>query len=98
MDIEKNIYLADLYDIYKELLTSKQANYFYDYYFLDLSLAEIAKNYNLSRNAIFDQIKHAENKLLECEDKLKIYYKIKKIENLDIPNSYKELVLDIMKE
>lgn len=98
MDLDKNIYLADLYDIYQNLLTPKQKSYFYDYYFLDLSLAEIAENYNLSRNAIFDQIKHTENKLLEFEEKLKLYNKLTKIEGLDLDVKVKTQILDILKE
>ncbi len=98
MGLEKNIYLADLYDIYQNLLTEKQKKYFYDYYFLDLSLAEIAETYNLSRNAIFDQIKHTENKLIEFEESLALYAKIKKIEDLNIEEGLKNKILDIIKE
>ncbi len=98
MGIDNNIYYCDLYDIYNKLLTDKQKKYFYDYYFLDLSLAEIAETYNLSRNAIFDQIKHTENKLKEFEDNLKLKEKIDKIENLDLDSKIKELILDIIKE
>lgn len=96
MSIAKNIYLADLYDLYYRFLTPKQQQYFADYYLGDLSLAEIAANYELSRNAIFDQIKHAENKLLECEEKLHFYQKMQKIEQLEFSN--KQQVLDILKE
>ena len=38
----------------------------------DLSLAEIAENYETSRNAIHKQIRETENKLLAYEDKLKL--------------------------
>ena len=31
--MEYRFYIIDLYDIYGELLTSKQQNYFEDYYF-----------------------------------------------------------------
>ena len=41
----KRVYIIDLYDIYGSLLTEKQRAYFEDYYFLDLSLSEMAENY-----------------------------------------------------
>lgn len=98
MNLDKNVYLADLYDLYYKLLTPKQANYFADYYLGDLSLAEIASNYNLSRNAIFDQIKHAENKLLEFEEKLGLYKKINKIMRLNLKEEDLNIIRDILKE
>ena len=46
--MEKFVYLNNLYDCYKELLTDKQKMYFEDYYFNNLSLSEIAENYDVS--------------------------------------------------
>lgn len=68
--MDKEIYLSGLFDYYSELLTEKQKDYFINYYFNNLSLAEIAENSNTSRNAIHKQIKDTENKLLMFEDKL----------------------------
>ena len=42
-----------------------------DYYFNNLSLGEIADNLEISRNAVHKQIKSAEAKLKEYEEKLK---------------------------
>jgi len=77
--MDKHIYLCDLYDFYKELFTEKQQMYFEDYYFNDLSLSEIAENYNVSRNAIHNQLKIIEENLLDYEKKLKLYDKKNKI-------------------
>ena len=66
--MDKEIYLSGLYDYYGALLTDKQREYFENYYFNNLSLAEIAENYNTSRNAIHKQIKDTENKLLYYEE------------------------------
>jgi len=77
--MDKLLYLNNLYDIYKDLLTEKQQNYFENYYFDNLSLAEIADNYDISRNAVHNQIKIIEERLMELEDKLKINYKKEKI-------------------
>lgn len=82
--MEKFVYLNSLFDIYGELLTEKQQLYFKEYYFLNLSLGEIASKYDVSRNAIYHQLKIIEEKLMFYEEKLKIYSK-KKIIN-DIMN------------
>lgn len=85
--LEEGIYLNSLYDYYSELLTEKQKLYFEEYYFNNLTLAEISENYEVSRNAAHKNIKETTLKLLEYEEKLKLYEKsckIKKIiENLD---------------
>ena len=58
MDIldNKNKY-NQLFDFYGCLLTEKQQEYFTSYYFDDMSLAEIADEHNISRNAVHDQLK-----------------------------------------
>lgn len=77
--MDRMIYLNTLYDIYKDLLTDKQREYYEAYYFDNLSLSEIADNYDVSRNAIFNQLKLIEEKLEEFESKLKINEKQNKI-------------------
>ena len=68
--ITENENIISLYDYYKGLLTSKQQEYLERYYFKDQSLGEIAAYLNISRNAVFDQIKKASKALLEFEDVL----------------------------
>ncbi len=80
--MENVIYFNDLYDLYGNLLTEKQKMYFEDYYFNNLSLSEMAENYNVSRNAIFKQIHIVIDKLEEYEKKLELYKKKKSIENI----------------
>ena len=48
-----------------------------DHFENDLSLSEIAKNNNVSRQAIYDNIKRGVALLYDYEDKLK-FYQIKK--------------------
>lgn len=82
--MEEQIYLTNLYDYYRQLLTDKQRTYFEAYYFNNFSLSEISENYGVSRNAVHKQLKEINNKLLEFEEKLKLYQKainIKKILN-----------------
>ena len=60
------------YDAYNQLLTKKQREYFEAHYFEDLSFGEIATQYNVSRAAIFDQLKRCEEFLLTIEEKIGI--------------------------
>jgi len=77
--VEDIIYYNNLYDFYGNLLTDKQREYFEDYYFNNLSLAEMAENYEVSRNAISKQLHIVTDKLVEYESKLKLYKKREKI-------------------
>lgn len=68
--LAKKIRLISLYELYQQLFTDKQQAYFEEYYFEDLSLAEIAENHHVSRNAVHDQVKKVESGLEVYEDKL----------------------------
>ncbi|MDE7095628.1 MAG: DNA-binding protein, partial [Anaeroplasmataceae bacterium] len=72
MTFEKREEIISLYDAYGSLLTDKQRDYFESYYFDDLSISEIATNFEVSRNAVFDQIKRVNLILMDYEGKLKI--------------------------
>ncbi len=89
--------LTNLYDIYGSLLTEKQKNIFEKYYFYNLSLKEISEELNISRNGVLDSLEHTKSKLLSFEDNLSFYRKIKKVEELDIPNHIKEKILEVLK-
>ena len=67
--MDKFIYLNELYDFYKKMFTDKQREYFEEYYFNNLSLSEIAENHNVSRNAVHNELKLIENRLVELEEK-----------------------------
>lgn len=77
--MEYNIYISRLFDLYGELLTEKQQEYFIDYYFNNLSLQEIGDNNSVSRNAVSKSIIDTEEKLKYYEDILKLNYKCEKI-------------------
>lgn len=70
--MEKVVRIGLLADFYGELLTDKQKRLVDLYYNNDLSLAEIAQEFNVSRQAVFDILKRAERSLSEYEDKLKL--------------------------
>lgn len=65
-----------LCQFYGKLLTEKQYEVLDDYYNNDLSLSEIAENLDITRQAVRDNIKKGENKLLEYEEKLGIMKKV----------------------
>ena len=97
--MEEVVYLNELYDLYGKLLTEKQSLYFQDYYFHNLSFSEMAENYHVSRNAIFKQLHIVVNKLREYEEKLHLYTKKKKFEELigTIPDSnIKEMLQELL--
>ena len=95
MDIlEKKNKYNHLYDYYGCLLTEKQQEYFTSYYFDDMSLAEIADIYNISRNAVHDQLKKIYNLLDYYEENLQLSLKEQKyneILNLYENNKNKEV-------
>jgi predicted DNA-binding protein YlxM (UPF0122 family) len=78
MDLKELEHINELYDFYKELLTDKQRDYFEMYYFYDNSLGEIANDNNLSRNAIYDNIKKTCKILVDYENKLHLLEKYEK--------------------
>ena len=59
-----------LCDIYGALLSEKEREALVNYYDDDLSLGEIAENSGISRQGVRYQIKFAEGKLLDYEQKL----------------------------
>ena len=68
-----------MFDFYGEVLTPRQKEFFDLYYNEDLSLAEIAENYGISRQGVRDAIKRAEAQLLDMESKLKLASKFDEI-------------------
>ncbi len=94
--MEEYVYYTQLYDLYKNLLTEKQQNYFEDYYFKNLSFSEISENYSVSRNAVYNQVKIVKDLLDEYEDKLKLKEKFDKIDSLLSDSDVSEKIRDIM--
>ena len=64
-----------LFDFYGELLTDRQKEFFDLYYNEDLSLAEIAENYGISRQGVRDVIVRAESAMTEIEDRTGIIHR-----------------------
>lgn len=95
--LEKKQRINLLMDLYEELLTDKQREYLDLYYNQDLSLSEIALIKDVSKNAVFDNLKKATAHLQQYEDKLGLLSKhverlqiIDKLEN-DIKKEHKNI-------
>lgn len=73
MEIEKTNRMNALFEFYAALLTDKQMNYIELYYADDYSLAEIAEEFGVSRQAVYDNIKRTEKILEGYEMKLHMY-------------------------
>ncbi|QFF98508.1 putative DNA-binding protein [Psychrobacillus glaciei] len=73
--IEKTTRMNFLFDFYQALLTDKQRSYMQLYYLDDLSLGEIAEEYDISRQAVYDNIRRTEAMLEEYEEKLCLFSK-----------------------
>lgn len=75
--LEKVLRIGLLYDFYGALLTDKQQECIEMHYIHDLSLSEIANEFSVSRQAVHDILKRAEQLLEEYEHKLKLVERYK---------------------
>ena len=90
-------YNSLLCDYYGDLLTKHQKDILNEYFNEDLSMNEIAENYDISKSAVQDLIKRSLKQLNEFEDKLHLIEKDNKLnelikqmkkENNELLNSY----------
>lgn len=70
MEIEKNNRVNSLFEFYQPLLTKKQYEYMELYYGDDYSLGEIAEEFAVSRQAVYDNLKRTEKLLEVYEQKI----------------------------
>lgn len=82
MGLEKTTRMNYLFDFYQELLTPKQRSYMMLYYLDDHSLGEIAEAYDITRQAVYDNIRRTEAMLEEYEAKLQLFGKFQKRQQL----------------
>ena len=68
--IDKITEASLLYDFYGQLLTRRKQQVMELYHEENLSLAEIAEEFGISRAAVHDSLKSAEKSLAEYEEKL----------------------------
>ena len=70
--MEKIVKVAQLYEVYGQLLNEKQRDVINCYYNEDLSLQEIADNDGKTKQAISDMINRSVDKLFEFENELSL--------------------------
>lgn len=93
MTLDKTNRMNYLIDFYQELLTPKQRNYMSLYYLDDFSLGEIADEFEVSRQAVYDNIKRTEAMLEQYEERLGLFAKyeqrkilLDQLKQLDLPS------------
>ena len=70
MELDEFLEVSLLLDYYKNLLSDKQKEYMLEHFEEDLSLSEIAKNHNVSRQAVYDNIRRGIKILKTYEEKI----------------------------
>lgn len=70
MELEKTTQMNLLVEFYGSLLTDKQFEYMELYYGDDYSLGEIAEEFDVSRQAVYDNIRRSAKLLENYEEKL----------------------------
>lgn len=72
---EKNLHIGYLLDFYGDILPERKREIMDLYYNDDLSLSEIAEQMGITRQAVRDAIKKAENDLFFYEEKLGLLHR-----------------------
>lgn len=80
--MEKNLVYTELLDIYKGLLTEKQAEAMEYYYDSDYSLGEISELMDISRQGVRDFIKRGEGIIDEMESKLHLLEVFRRVNDI----------------
>lgn len=75
-------YLVELYELYKNLLTDREKEYFEYYYFEDYSLNEIAEVYDVSKSYVSKFLNQISEEIISFENKLNLYNKRQKIKKV----------------
>lgn len=76
----KDLKISYLLDFYGDMLTQKQREVIGAYYNEDLSLAEIAQEWDITRQGVRDAIKRAEQQLFEMEERLGLARRFQEIQ------------------
>lgn len=91
-ELERTMRMNYLYDFYHALLTDKQRKYIELYYLEDYALTEIAETLDVTRQAVYDNLKRSKDLLEHYEDNLGMYDHFKRRQ--DIIAQLKGIVTD----
>jgi predicted DNA-binding protein YlxM (UPF0122 family) len=75
--LDKVAWMNMLFDFYGQLLTDRQKDFMELYYCHNLSLGEIADEFKVTRQAVYDTLKRAEQVLSKYEAKLGLVARFK---------------------
>ncbi|XJS09719.1 YlxM family DNA-binding protein [Aerococcaceae bacterium WGS1372] len=92
MSLEKTVYISQLFSFYKSLLTEKQRDMLSLYYEEDLSLSEIAEEFDISRQGVHDNIRRGEKSLVDYERFLNL--NDRRLKRMELLNQLDHLVKD----
>ena len=97
---EKNLNISLLLDFYGDILSERQKEALDLYYNDDLSLAEIAENYNISRQGVRSILKKGENILIEMEEKLHLAERFSSVQekSTQIASELEKIIMSIDNE
>ncbi|WP_448820379.1 YlxM family DNA-binding protein [Cetobacterium sp.] len=70
MELNEMLEVSILLDYYRNLLSDRQKEYLLEHFEEDLSLTEIGKKYNVSRQAVYDNIRRGIKILRDYEEKI----------------------------
>ncbi len=79
MELDEFLEVSILLGYYQNLLSDRQREYMVKHFELDYSLSEIAKEYDISRQAVYDNIRRGIKILKEYEEKLALLKRDKAI-------------------
>ncbi|MDQ0091710.1 putative DNA-binding protein YlxM (UPF0122 family) [Paenibacillus anaericanus] len=107
--LEKTNRINLLFDFYETLLTEKQQTFLKYYFHDDFSLGEIAGEFEISRQAVYEHIKRAEGMLEVYEEKLGLLQKheercvlLAKLEellnNTEMSHLHKETIKNLLRQ
>lgn len=94
--MDKDTRLSIGYDYYGMLLSSRQREIMNLYHEENLSLAEIGEELSLSRQAVHDALKNAQNSIAKYEDKLGLVNRFEKTG--DAINEIDKIIDELIKE
>lgn len=100
MKLENLDEIMILFDYYKNLLSEKQKSYIEEHFENDYSLSEIAEKYNISRQAVSDNINRSIKILKEYEKNLGFFQRDKIIKeklNFILKNNDVEKIKEVIK-
>ncbi|HIW11856.1 MAG TPA: putative DNA-binding protein [Candidatus Salinicoccus stercoripullorum] len=72
-ELERTMRMNHLYDFYNSLLTDKQRRYIELYYLEDFAFSEIAEELDVTRQAVYDNLKRSKDLLEHYEQNLGMY-------------------------